>query len=232
VADWDDLFGIPPAGGPDAPTNLWLQRPSGVGGMPGPLAAPAPPSAPSAPATTFGTTLTTSQLTPSMMGMPGMPMDEGQRDAVIRTVAGEASNNPTEQAAVTHVIFNRLNAGNFGNSLADVATAPLPGYPGYHQFSSWNAPNKGGTSAGTGLKPNDPTYTKIGNVVDGVNSGAISDPTKGAVNYYAPQGMPGGRPPSWAPGLVKSGYTPTRIGQQIFYQPPGAAPTVVGALGG
>jgi hypothetical protein len=25
-----------PAGGPDAPTNLWMQRPSGVGGMPGP----------------------------------------------------------------------------------------------------------------------------------------------------------------------------------------------------
>jgi hypothetical protein len=31
-----------PAGGPDAPTNLWMQRPSGVGGMPGPQVGPAP----------------------------------------------------------------------------------------------------------------------------------------------------------------------------------------------
>ena len=95
----------------DAPTNLWMQRPSGAGGMPGPQGTPPP-----------GVTLNTvpplpaPEATPSSAG--GMPMDPADRDMMIRTIAGEAGNQPPlGQAAVAHVIMNRVADGGYGDGV-------------------------------------------------------------------------------------------------------------------
>jgi spore germination cell wall hydrolase CwlJ-like protein len=233
------------------PNDPWLSDPANAGGIPpwwtvgSPGAAASTPSGAPSPGvtpSTVGTTLNslppastvsqatnaapTSGLMPSMMGMPGMPMDEGQRDTLIRTIHGEASADPTERAAIAHVVMNRMAAGGFGDTPASVATQSA-GAPGYHQFSTWNDPSKQGDQSAN-FTTKDPDYAKIGAIVDGVQSGAIPDPSHGATFYYGPQSMPGHRVPPWAPGLVKQGFTPTSIGAQIFYKPP----TVMGALGG
>lgn len=144
-----------------------------------------------------------------------------QRDLLIRTVYGEAGGEgPAGQAAVAHVIKNRLNSGHWGVTPEDVVMASDP-KSGVHQFSMWNAGNKAGINANK-LDANSPTYQGIGNIVDGVMTGSISDPTNGATHYYAPRGMPGGRAPSWA----IDGTNVNRVGNQIFMNLPGPADSV------
>ena len=212
-----------------APTNMWLQRPSGVGGMPGP-----PPQMP--PSLTLNTP---PPLPPSGIGSDAAtaslaPMDPNDRDAMIKTINGEAGDQGAAgQAAVAHVIMNRFNAGGYGNSIGDIVKAPAPGragQQGYHEFSMWNPPSKQGNRGGS-LAQTDPLYDKIGNVVDQVYQGRIPDPTGGATHYYA------GKPPPWAPQLAQSNRV--RIGAHTFVggeEGPGRnlqpQPMVVGALGG
>jgi conjugal transfer mating pair stabilization protein TraG len=147
------------------------------------------------------------------------PMNPNDRDAMIKTIAGEAgSEPPAGQAAVAHVILNRVAAGGYGEGIQGVVQAPAEGragQQGYHQFSMWNAPGKGGNRQG-GINPNSPDYARIGAIVDQVYNGMIPDPTGGATHYYAPGGMPGGRPPAqWPAGWVQA-QPKTKIGNQIF----------------
>jgi conjugal transfer mating pair stabilization protein TraG len=144
------------------------------------------------------------------------PLNPADRNWMIQTIAGEAGNQPPlGQAAIAHVIFNRVADGGYGgNSVQDVVNAPVKPGSAFKQFSMWNAPAQGGNAATTGLNPNSPDYAKIGSIVDQVYNGAIPDPTNGATHYYAPQGMPGGRPPPWAPALAAQNQV--KIGNQIF----------------
>jgi len=127
------------------------------------------------------------------------------RDAIIRTVIGEAGGEPAEgQAAVAHVIMNRVNHGRFGDSPTAVVTAP-------HQFEA--------VSRGV-LTRNIPQseYDRVGQVVDGVLNGQMADPTKGATYFYSPkvQSALGRQAPSWA-----NSFSPTvAIGTHQFYADP------------
>jgi spore germination cell wall hydrolase CwlJ-like protein len=163
-------------------------------------------TAPAAPAT--GTTINSTTPTPQASG--AAPLSSSDRDWFIRTVAGEADRNPAGQTAVANVLRNRLNDGRWGNTGEQVVKAP-------GQFSMWNnltgyAHGAGANNVGANLDPNGSTYKNIGNIVDNVFSGQSPDPTKGALNYYAPGAMKGGQPPSWASQMSN----PITIGAQVY----------------
>ena len=144
------------------------------------------------------------------------PMSPTDRDMMIRTVAGEAGGEPPlGQAAVAHAILNRVADGGYGQGVQGVVTAPVKPGSSYHQFSVWNAPGMQDSSkVARSLKPNDPLYASIGDIVDRVYAGSIPDPTNGATHYYAPRSMPGGRAPPWAAQLAAQNAV--KIGNQIF----------------
>jgi len=146
-----------------------------------------------------------------------------ERDLKIRTVYGEgADQGGTGQAAIAHVINNRVKSGQFGNNATEVITAP-------EQFSLWNKGDPAGEKARK-LDPNSKEYQRIGAIVDAIDAGQLNDPTNGATHYYAHDIVN----PDWAPGLAKQnrvvigghtfvGKLPTKVAA------PTPAPTV-GAL--
>ena len=150
------------------------------------------------------------------LGWNAPPLNPVDRDNLIKTVYGEASDQPPlGQAGVAHAILNRVNAGGFGNTISDVIHAPVPNprdaARGFHEFSPWNPPGvKESNPTMQHLSPNDPNYIKIGHIVDQVYSGAIPDPTGGATHYYGY--MP--HPPPWAAKLAAQNTT--KIGGQTF----------------
>ena len=154
-----------------------------------------------------------------------MPLDPRDREALIRTVYGEASNQPPlGQAGVAAAIFNRLHAGGYSagapNTIANIVTAPAAGVNparGFKEFSPWNAPGVAESNPiAQNLSPDNSNpvlanaYRNIGDIVDKVYSGLISDPTGGATHYYGY--MP--RPPKWAAPLAAQNRV--KIGDQTF----------------
>lgn len=130
-----------------------------------------------------------------------------QRDTVIRTIAGEAAGEgPQGWTAAGAVIFNRAADGSFpgGSDPAAVSTAR-------NQFSTWNPAQYGGNQIPHTISPNSAIYQQIGNVVDGLASGQIADPTNGAVYYNALNQRP--------PGTTPTG----QIGHHYFYSTPQSA---------
>ncbi len=101
------------------------------------------------------------------------------RDLIIRTVLAEAGPNASanEQAAVAHVILNRLKVGSAGG-YADNVSGVLHQRNG---FESWA--NKKGQNYPMQYGPNSPAYPAAAKVVDGVLSGSIADPTGGADRF-------------------------------------------------
>lgn len=136
------------------------------------------------------------------------------RDLAIRTVYGEAGNEPDEgQAAVAAVIKNRMQTGKYGgDTIPGVVLAK-------NQFEPWN--NNDARARMMALKPDDPRYQKIGGIVDGVFSGDTADPTNGSTHFVAPAAQAAlGRPmPSWAQG---DGLP---IGRHTFFAPEGRVQT-------
>lgn len=132
------------------------------------------------------------------------------RDLAIRTLFGEAANDPASQAAVAAVILNR--AKQSGSSVKDVVLAPK-------QFEPWSQPNKL-----MGLDPNSDDYKNLATIVDAVASGNTPDPTGGATLFYSPgaQKALGRKTPKWAQGDFQD------IGQHRFYK--GAFPTPKNAV--
>lgn len=123
------------------------------------------------------------------------------RDALIRTVIGEAQAEPPEgQAAVAAVILNR--ARQRGMTPSQVVLEA-------NQFEPWGNPQT--ASRLSGISPNDPLYQAAAAQVDRALSGY--DPTGGADHFYAPvaQQALGRNAPSWATG------EPTVIGGHNFY---------------
>lgn len=137
-----------------------------------------------------------------------MKLSPQDRDLTIRTVLGEAADQPLAgQAAVASVIFNRANSPQWGGSPSSVVLAP-------NQFEPWSTRARELLN----IDPNSPEYQEAGKVVDGVASGQIPDPTNGATYFLAPKLMQArGTPnPAWA-----TGPSMTIGGHQFFYGPGG-----------
>jgi hypothetical protein len=209
-----------------------------TGSAPPPPAPPAPSSAAVAQAVTPSGIGSDARYPVSPpMGWNAPPLNPIDRDNLIKTVYGEASDQPAlGQAAVAHAILNRVNAGGYTggapNTITNVVHAGVPNprdaARGFHEFSPWNPPGVPESNlAAQHLSPNDPNYQKIGAIVDQVYSGAIPDPTGGATHYFGY--MP--RPPKWLPPLAA--LNTTKIGGQTFvggYSGPGQQVGVQTAL--
>lgn len=132
---------------------------------------------------------------------------DADRDMMIRTVLGEAAGEPQQgQAAVAHVIMNRLYDGQWGDTPSAVVQAK-------GQFEPWQTRRK----ELMGIDRNSPQYQNVGKIVDGVVSGAIDDPTNGATYFLNPtivRNRTGGTLPNWAQGKPTA-----QIGNHAFYSP-------------
>jgi spore germination cell wall hydrolase CwlJ-like protein len=141
----------------------------------------------------------------------GQYVPDEDRDAVIRTVFGEAGNQaPEGQAAVAHTIRNR--ARQSGETPYDIVHARA-------QYEPWSNPVA--RTRTEGLDRNSPEYHSIGEIVDPIMRGEMPDVTGGATHFYAPKAQKAmGRPaPRWANGkgidigdhrFYRIGYPPRR----------------------
>lgn len=144
----------------------------------------APPTPPTAPAPT-----------PPAHAMANL-LDPKDEDAAIRTVWGEARGEGAPgQQAVAGVIANRAKMA--GLPISQIVAQP-------HQFAGFNPQAQA-------LDPNSPQYQAIKANIDPVLMGQTPSPAGTADHFYAPRGMPGGRPPSWAAGQPQQ-----PIGNQNF----------------
>lgn len=138
----------------------------------------------------------------------GATLSDADRDLLIRTVIGEAANQPDiGKAAVAHVVMNRLAGDGYGNSVRNIVLAP-------NQFEPWN--NR--SAELMGISPQSPSYQSVGRIVDAVTSGAMPDVTGGSTHFYAPkaQAALGRKPPAWDDG---NGLA---IGGHLFFSPNGS----------
>jgi spore germination cell wall hydrolase CwlJ-like protein len=130
------------------------------------------------------------------------------RDYLIRTIAFEASGEPTmAKIAVAYVVLNRKKSGRWGDTIKAVVT-----HTG--QFEPWTTKR----SEIEGLSPDDPRYQSAAIIADAVLSGQTPDPTAGATHFLNPtivRERRGGALPSWASG---EGLP---IGNHTFYFPEG-----------
>ena len=132
-------------------------------------------------------------------------LSPADRDTAIRTILGEAANQPDEgQVAIGHVLLNRLRSGDYGSSLSDIALAP-------HQFEAWQTRPRELLS----IKPTSEAYQRAAQNFDNAVSGTIGDPTNNATHYLNPDIViqRQGSLPAWAngPGV--------RIGGHVFFAP-------------
>jgi len=151
------------------------------------------------------------------------------RDLVIRTILGEASNQGDEGwAAVAHVIRNRTLSPRFPNSAGEVATQGAN--KKYAQFSTWNKKGDGGNSLHAKYRPGDKRYDAVGKTVDAVFGGEKADNTGGATHYYAPSGMLNRREPRWWQDEVKRAGGVRSIGGHRFAGSPNGTDRGAGAI--
>lgn len=145
-------------------------------------------------------------LIPPGSGAGGGAMSPASRDLLVRTVIGEAANEPDDgQAAVAHVIMNRVNAGKYGKDVPNVVLAK-------GQFEPWQTRANELRS----IRPDDPTYRRASQIVDRVIAGDMPDPTAGATHFLNPdivRQRRGGTLPAWAQGDGQ------KIGAHAFYAP-------------
>lgn len=135
-------------------------------------------------------------------------LDPHSRDLVIRTILGEAANEPDDgMAAVAAVIRNRALSGRYGDSIPGVVLAR-------NQFEPWSTPQ--GRQRMLSYAPDSEPYKRAAAATDAVFQGG-NDPTQGATHFYSPtaQAQLGRQPPSWAKG------EPLAIGRHNFYAPEG-----------
>ena len=138
-----------------------------------------------------------------------MPSDlsSKDKDLMVRTILGEAAQEgPRGQAAVAHVILNRLASGSYGKNASQVVLAP-------NQFEPWSTRSKELLA----IKPTDPAYRETSDIVDMAKNGDIPDPTNGATHFLNPNIVMQRRGvlPSWAAQPV------AKIGNHTFFAPQG-----------
>jgi hypothetical protein len=138
--------------------------------------------------------------------MDSSQIDPTDRDYLIRTVIGEAGNQPFDgKVGVAAVVLNRLNSGGYGDSIPGVVLAPK-------QFEPWS------TRRGELLNyapDKTPGWGDAAKAVDAALSG--NDPTNGATHFanvatVAQRGDPAGRQGGW---LTKMDNV-TQIGAHTF----------------
>lgn len=137
-----------------------------------------------------------------------LDLDPRSRDLAIRTVLGEAANEPDEgQAAVAAVLRNRLESGRWGDSLPRVITAPK-------QFEPWNTQQ--GRSRMFSYAEDSEPYKRAAAAVEAAFAQGI-DPTGGMTHFFSPtaQAALGRDAPGWAKGEALP------IGRHTFFAPEG-----------
>lgn len=130
------------------------------------------------------------------------------RDALIRTVAGEAANQPDDgQVAVASVALNR--ARNRGKTPTEIVLER-------NQFEPWG--NAETATRLMSLTPDNPQYKRAAAAVDRALAG--EDPTGGASHFYAPraQAALGRAKPGWDNGTGRA------IGDHLFFSLEGGSP--------
>jgi hypothetical protein len=149
-----------------------------------------------------------------------MPLNPISRDLAIRTLLGEAGNEPPEgQLAVANVMKNRTLSGAWGDpysghGLADVIKAPK-------QFSLWNEGNAAGAFARS-VSTSDPRYQRAGQIIDAVFDNKVGDNTSGATHYYNPSAAN----PDWG----ANGTNVRQIGAHRFMTLPLNASSTAGTV--
>lgn len=121
-----------------------------------------------------------------------MDIRDRDLDLIARTVIGEAAKEPPiGQAAVAHVIRNRLMSGDYGESVPEVLFAPK-------QFEPWGARR----SELLSYTADNPVYQRASAIAQAVLEGRVPDPTGGATHFYGPasQAALGRNRPSWDNG--------------------------------
>lgn len=149
-----------------------------------------------------------------------MDLSAHDRDLLIKTVMAEAGpkGDPDEQAAVAHVILNRLNSGNYRPNLPGVLFQR-------GQFEPWDSSKLNDPkNKNNPLKYNarTPGYDDTARVVDGVLSGQTPDPTGGSDHFQQPDIV---NARIKAGQIAASSAAPQgaqRIGNQVFWK--GGAP--------
>jgi spore germination cell wall hydrolase CwlJ-like protein len=121
---------------------------------------------------------------------------------IILTVYHEARGEPPiGQKNVVKVILNRAHKNNW--PVEDVVKARK-------QFSCFNA---GLDHPSVNIK-DIPTAMRVArNVHEAIQEWESGDRLSGATHYYAPGGMPGGRPPYWVPSMK---YIGTWSGHKFY----------------
>src|SRR5258708_5238880 len=132
-------------------------------------------------------------------------------DMTVRTVLSEAGNqSDAGQAAIAHVIRNRVLSGRFGDSPTSVVMARK-------QFTPWSL-QKDDPNYPMRHDPQSPQYQRAVGIVRQVFSGEIPDNTQGSTHFYDPGA--GAREhrvvPSWARGEAIAA-----VGSHRFYAPEG-----------
>lgn len=130
------------------------------------------------------------------------------RDALTRTVAGEAGNQPDiGQVAVASVALNR--ARTRGKTPSEIVLER-------NQFEPWGNPETAARLMS--MSPDSPEYKRAAAAVDRALAG--EDPTGGASHFYAPraQAALGRAKPSWDNGTGRA------IGDHLFFSLEGGSP--------
>lgn len=137
-------------------------------------------------------------------------LDPRSRELAIRTVLGEAADEPDEgMAGVAATIRNRVQAGRYGGSdVPRVVTKPAA-------YEPWST--EAGRKRMFGYAPDSEAYKRAAAQVDRV-FGEGYDPTDGMTHFYSPsaQAALGRQPPKWA-----AGQEPLNVGRHAFYAPEG-----------
>jgi spore germination cell wall hydrolase CwlJ-like protein len=143
-----------------------------------------------------------------------MPLSDNDRDLLARTMLSEAGVDGDDgMRAVAAVIKNRMNSGEFPNSVADVIHQPA-------QFSAWALPRTDPNNPNNFGRKN-PNLLHAGAIADSVFSGQDVDPTNGAI-YYAnvPIVKANLRPGQKMPSFTQYPQT-AQIGRHTFFSPDG-----------
>ena len=158
----------------ELPTGNITMRPAPTA-TPSPAAAPTPTPTPEADVP---------------LPLPVKTIGPEERDAVIRTVLGEAAGESNAgMAAVALVIRNRSDDARYPDTVGEVSLQP-------RQFSAWNEDGSGNDLVKR-YGPGSPQYERAAYIVDMVMAGLVPDFTEGATHYYSPAGMK---------ALVEQGY--------------------------